>query len=87
MNLLNPFRPTPSVDLAAQRRRRALDIARKSLPEFKADALTFGRFGVIEHEGERYKIVRGLVDEIVSSSAEAFFVDSMGDAVYLERVR
>jgi hypothetical protein len=84
MNLLSPFRPTPTDDLAAQRRRRALDIARRTLPEFKYEDLAFGPFGAVEHKGHTFKVVRGLVDEIDSSSAIAFYVTAEGHAVYLE---
>lgn len=85
MSLRDVFQP-PAGTLSEQRRARALDAARKSLPEFRRDDLTFGKFGVIEHDGQTYKIVRGLVDEIVSSSAVAFYVTKEGYAVYLERI-
>ena len=86
MNLLDGFRPTPRDDLAAQRSRRALEVAKSSLPEFSADELTSGRFGLVLHHGDQYRIVRGVVDEPKFSSAVAFFVNADGDAVYLERV-
>jgi hypothetical protein len=86
MNILAPFRPTPAKTLAEQRRDRALEVARKTLPELPRDELTFGRFGVIDHQGDRYKLVRGIVDEPVSSAATAFYVHD-GEAVYLEPLR
>ena len=46
--------------------------------------LTGGPFGVIDHQGDRYKLVRGLVDEPANSAAVAFYVNKAGDAVYLE---
>jgi hypothetical protein len=84
MNILAPFRPTPAKTLAEQRRQRALELARKTLPELPRDELTFGPFGVIDHQGDRYKLVRGLVDEPANSAAVAFYVNKAGDAVYLE---
>jgi hypothetical protein len=87
MNLLSAFRATPSDDLAAQRRRRALKIARETLTELQLADLTFDKFGIVRHVGERYKLVRGVVDEPVASSATAFYVSEAGDATYLEELK
>jgi hypothetical protein len=88
MNVLDMFRPTPTNTLAAQRRARALEHARKTLPELDHKSLRFGPFGVIETpDGDRYKVVRGLIDDPSASAAHAFYIDPAGHAVYLERVR
>lgn len=87
MNVLDAFRPTPAKTLAEQRRERAVEVARKTLPELSRDELTFSRFGLVEHDGDRYKRVLGIVDEPARSPASAFYVSDTGDAVFLERIR
>lgn len=85
MNLLNPFRATPTDDLAAQRRRRALRIAREALPELQLEDLTFAKFGIVHHtDGAAFKVIRGIVDEPVASSATAFVVSENGHVIWLE---
>jgi hypothetical protein len=85
MNVLDKFRPTPAKTLETQRRERALEQARRSLPEIKLGDLTFGRFGAVTHcGGDEFRLVRGVVDEVTASSATAFYVNHAGDAVYLE---
>jgi len=87
VNVLDIFRPTPRDDLAAQRQRRALAIARTCLLELSRESLTFGRFGTVEHDGMTYFIVRGIVDEPKHSPAAAFYVNPAGTVVYLEPIR
>ncbi|HEX5585416.1 hypothetical protein [Gaiella sp.] len=76
--------PTPTATLARQRRERALETARKTLPELRREDLKPLPFGFFEHDGERYKVVRGLVDDPSASAAHAFYLAETGDAVYLE---
>ena len=75
MKLINSlFSPTPTNDLAAKRQQRALTHARTCLAEFDRERLVFGRFGTVEHQGETFRIVRGIVDEPRDSNATAFYV-------------
>ncbi len=87
MNVLDVFRATPRDELAAQRQRRALALARTCLLELDHDRLEFGRFGTVQHDGDTYAICRGVVDEPQHSPAVAFYVSAAGTVVYLEPIR
>ena len=87
MNVLNVFRASPRDDLARQRQRRALAIARTCLLELDRDRLTFGRFVTVQHDGDTYAICRGVVDEPKHSPAVAFYISAAGNVVYLEPLR
>lgn len=88
MNVLSMFRPTPTDDLAAQRQRRALALARTCLLEVDRDHLSFGPFGAITHrDGHQYRAVRGIVEEPTQSSATAFYLTPTDAVIYLEPLR
>jgi hypothetical protein len=88
VSLLDVFRPTPRDDLAAQRQRRAIGLARECLLELDRDDLNFGPFGTVTHRGGRtYKVARGVIEEPRDSSAAAFYLAASGHVVYLEQVR
>jgi hypothetical protein len=81
------FRPTASDDLAAQRQRRALALARECLVELDRQDLSFNPFGTLTHrDGTTYKVARGIIEEPHSSAAAAFYLQN-GAVVYLERLR
>jgi hypothetical protein len=79
-----PTGPAKVDDRTALRRAQRARAA-AGLTELDRDALEFGRFDTVTHDGDRYRIVRGSVVDARYTSAVAFYRTADGaDVIFVE---